>query len=940
MRATQLLPRLEPHERGRFFLTAFAFMCAATAALFSRAFGDALFLSKLGSGPLPFMYIAGALITGLGAYACARAAGRVSTARVAIVVGGLILAAVVAIYLSLDALPIASRVGAYMLADVAGRLPILIFWAYASEIFDAGQSRRLFGLLGAAGTAACLPAGLAVGPLARGAGTESLALVIAALTASFVAAFAALSRREKESPAGAPRRTLIAANALSSTHLHRTRQFVTISSLFAVTALVQTLIDFEFKAAFAPLGGSAALASIFGRLYAFTSVAALFIQLLLVHRILQWGGVLVSLCVMPGALFLAATGIVRTAGAGWVFYTKALDVTLTLTLNGTARQLLYRGIRSESRLQARAFAEGLYQPLAVGIAGAALAAGTGIVSIRTAAIATMAGCLIWLVLVRRAYASYVAGLLDSIRGRRFEADDEPFSAREPALEAYVREELASAPDEEVIYLSAIMPELGDFTGSAELRGALDRENPEVKVAILDYLRQAGLRGDASQVLSLTQHGDPEVRRAAVRCAATRGAEAGLEWLNLRLEDIDPRVRAAAAAALADTGGPAESEGGRAAIDELARSADPGERAAAAAGIEDLASGGVSAWLARLLEDPDSGVRRAALGAGRRHPDAKLVGAILASLGDPKLAAPAAEALVAVGSEAVEPLARALEDPAPGAAATKKRIPAVLERIGDPAALAPLARTIRTLTPEDRTPVARAYAAILRAQPSPGPHLGECESLIARECESAAARSAMLRALGVEEATILARAAVADLLEAHLRNAFVLLDARGGDVELAVLHAALAHATREGRSQILELMHNLIPEQHRHALMAILSAGGSGLPAASAGPPPAGPSPMDSAAEVMDALLRDGDSVWAAAGALQAAGALGIAGEAGVIEACLSSPDPVLRETALFALSRTGTAEAFARGRRMLENDPDPAVREAAASLGHGSERNA
>ena len=107
-------------------------------------------------------------------------------------------------------------------------------------------------------------------------------------------------------------------------------------------------------------------------------------------------GALASLCVLPGILLLAQAGVFRFRSAGWVFATKAIDITLTTTVNGTARQLLYRGIRTESRLTARALADGLYLPLAIGLAGAGLAAMSQSISIQSAAVAGAVGCVIWL----------------------------------------------------------------------------------------------------------------------------------------------------------------------------------------------------------------------------------------------------------------------------------------------------------------------------------------------------------------------------------------------------------------------------------------------------------------------------------------------------------------------------------------------------------------
>jgi len=402
-------------------LSAVSFVCVAAGALIARAGGDALFLSHFGSGPLPVMYIAGAIASGTATYACIRASRRLTTGHIAIVAGCVLVVANLILFATFRSFPSFSRAGAYLVADVSVRIPVFLFWAFASEIFDAPQSRRLFGIIGSAGTAACLPAGLLTGPFARAAGAESLVLVSATLMTGFIAATAALVRSEKGS---APRSGALATGGRASARrVVATPQLATIATLAVMTSVVETVVDFQFKSTAAATGSSMALANIFGTLYAVSSVASLVIQLLIVHRLLATAGALASLCVLPAALLLSEAGIFRFRSAAWVFVTKALDVTLTTTVNGTTRQLLYRGIRRESRLTARALADGLFLPLAIGAAGAGLAALSGSISLRGAAVAAAAGCVVWFVIARMAHGAYIAGLIDSLKARQFGSSD-------------------------------------------------------------------------------------------------------------------------------------------------------------------------------------------------------------------------------------------------------------------------------------------------------------------------------------------------------------------------------------------------------------------------------------------------------------------------------------------------------------------------------------
>ena len=882
MTLLSLLPRVEPNERGRFYPAALGFMCVASAALMARALGDSLFLSRLGSHGLPFMYVVGALVTGAGSYACARAAPRVSTSRIGVFVAVVLIVVNVIVYLTLDALPNASRVTAYLLADVTGRILVILYWALVTEVFDARESRRLFGLIGAMGTTACLPTGFLVGPLARRLGLPSLIFIVCGLLTGFVIAVRLLQQREKsERAAAGGRRELIATNRQSAGQLHRKSQFVTIAALAAATSLVQTLVDYQFKASFSSRLGGAALAATFGQLYAHASLAALFLQLFLVHRILSWGGVLVSLSVLPIAIMGASAAILKTASSAWVYATKAMDVTLTLTVNGTARQMLYRGIRSESRMQARALAEGLYQPIAVAAAGSLLALNVNSLNVRTMAGVTIAGCVIWAFLARSAYASYVSGLISSLRAARFESDDEAFAAHEPAVRKYVLNALTSAPGEQVKYLAAVLP----------------------------------------KVLLQANHEDPEVRWTIVRAAAAGEFPAHESLLRAKLNDPHPRVRAFAAACLVN-GGTQAAGAGRAMLEMLAFSASAADRQAAAEGIAELRRGGFAPLVSRLLRSDEEEVLEAALDACLTQPDATLIPAVLPLLTRRRLAADASDALVAIGGIAVAPVVSFLrKTPRPQRTEVMKKLARAIARNRRVEALPLVGRMARRVGTEDRAAVLQAYGDLMRSRSSPEEDFSALDAMIAREAQEGMAHVGVLRELPAAPATELLRVALVHLVRCHARNAFLLLDVRIKEVYMMSLYSTLSSGSRESRSQVMELLHNLIPEDLQSPLLDVLAE--------------AEVQALDGAADPRAAISRVLEmpaSDWVTVGALHAASHLPVRARRREMRRLLEHYDPVVRETALAALARIERRSTLVRQCIPLTDDADETVRQFAVSL--------
>ena len=894
--AHRFLPRVERHEARRVTLAALSFVCLAAGALIARAAGDALFLEHFGSASLPNMYIAGGIATGLGTFACLWASRRLTTGSIAIAVGSLLLFANVALFATFRAFPALSRTGAYLLADVSVRIPFFLFWALASEIFDARESRRLFGLIGAAGTAACLPAGLLVGPLARWTGAESLVLLTAALMGGFVVFAAALVRGEKSHAGSAG--SLATGGTASARRLLLSPQFVSIVGLAVMTSLVSTVVDYQFKTAAASTASSTHLADLFGSLYATTSIVSLFLQLLVVHRLLAAAGIFGSLCVLPGVLLLTQAGVFRFRSEGWVFAAKGFDITLSTTINGTARQLLFRGVRRESRLTARALVDGLFLPLAIGLAGAGLGLVSGSVSIPAAAAAAAAGFVIWLFLARRAYMAYVSGLLDALKARRFGFSEEPLVSSDSALRVWLRQAFGSASDEDLIYLAAVLPQIGRLVGPAQLRAALARENPKLKVAILQSLRASGLKEGPELAAPLSRHRDPEVRRAAVLAADSTGRPA--EWLNDALADPEPRVRAAAAASFENAADAQVRLLGREQLDAMVKSEDPRVRAAAAEALEHVEDPSATGreirtrLLGALLEDGDVSVVLAALETVRLRLHAELVLPVLSLLGRPVLSGAASDALVAMGPAVIDPVMSLFEGP-PGRRrdAVLAKVPQVLERIGDPRGLAVISRMLAAGLPEERTAVFRSYVQLVGRERAKGAHGAEIDALVAQECRAAAARLSSMRRLGRAPAVRLARDAVSDLVACHVENAFILLSGSIRNVDMMVLHGKITRGSGEERSHALELLENLLPAELRAPLLGVLEPSADDLDA-------------EPGAEVLE-LLLERDSEWVLAGAAWAAADLALASCGDRLDALKGHESPVVRETALFALERLGDA---------------------------------
>ena len=700
--------------------------------------------------------------------------------------------------------------------------------------------------------------------------------------------------------------------------------------LVVLAAIAFVLTDYQFKAAARVEYPGPALAGFFGGFYAATSVAALFVQLLLVHLVLQKGGVLGAVCVVPASLLLTGVGIGTSGGFGWIVAAKVVDPVLDVTINAAALQLLFVGIRKQSRTQARAFIDGVVKPGAAAATGLALLAMGGDPDFRHLGTIVAATCAVWLFLAWRSHRAYVRGLVDSLGARRLDLSEATDSLHDRTLANHVRRSLREAPDDDIPYLLGLLPELDELDWSEEHRLLLRRESPEVKVAALLYLREKGTAGDRPAVLAHLGHPDAAVRTAAIHGAAALRGQDVVEALKLRLEDADPGVRAAAAAELVNVGDLDGLMSACVCIQSMLGSQSRELRKAAASGLAHIRHQGLTRPLATLLADADAEVRAAALAACRERPDPELIASVLPLLGEPRLGALAAETLVAFGAPVLEPIAASLargREAVPGDGA--QRLPDVLARVGDRRAIPLLRGLLSAPDLVQRSAAFDAYCRLVQKEPNRRAHAFDIETAARREAASASERLQALRALEQVDAPAFLSSALREDLDLHLRNVFRLLDLVSPSVDMkAILHNLTGEMAPEKRAEALEVLDNVLEGEIKTILLALLEPG-----AARVGEEAAADAPFAR-------LLHDSASEWVTAGAIYSAAENQLSACLPQIRGLLDHPSAPVRETALHALGRLEGPAALGEACERMGLDASPAVRKLAQALAAAAaERN-
>ena len=910
------LSDLSTVDRKRFYDTTLAFMFVAAAALIGRTVGDALFLEHYSASDLAYMYPATAATVGIVAYGYARLASRWPLARLvsvlSLTIGSTCL--LLCLFLAVQPNPL-GRVAAYVLGDLVVNLPMILFWSFAAQCFVPGQAKRLFGLIGAGGTTACILAGLIVRPLTDMFGTASLLILISVLMIGFSLIIGRISRRDGIGR-HAPESTSGDGGIGSLSSLLGHVQIRAIIGLMLAATVALTLVDYQFKAGTRINVAPQELASFFGTFYGAASAVALVIQLFIVHRVLQSGGVFAGLVILPAALVITSIFAWVTESFGWTVVTKFAVQVFAFTIDSAALQMLYLGIARQTRSQARALAEGIGKPLATGLTGLCLILVAQTSELHQLAITAACLSLAWVALTRLNHIAYIRSLVSSLSNKQFDASQETAALHDGVLESHIRENLDSANDEEVVYLLGILPTLEAVDWSAEYREMLQRNDPRIKIASLSYLKEYGTENDVPVISKLLGHTNAQIREGAIDAIYSLGESEHLIRIEDSLTDLAPETRAAAIAALINAEDLDGLLSAGAELKQMLTSSEPQDRVAAAHAMGRLERGGLVRPLIGLLQDEDTEVIRAALEACVCQNDPELIAAITPLLANPKVAPLAGDTLAEFGAAALDhliPYVQLADEK--GAFSGAQGIPPILSRIGDPRALPGLEKAARSLNPLLRSSAVRAYTQMVAALDRTKEKRSVLEQLALQELrESRANRARAHVASSHDDATIL-QAALTQVSDLHLSNSFLIIDTLTPSIKLMALHQSLKDEG-EARNNAIEVLENVLKGDLRNeVLVTIRALAGEDLGDLE-----------DSVASV----LSEGCSNWVRIGALYAAGHQSVTPPDGLAED-LCHPHPVVRETALDAL-RTIAPNRAAIEAANLQNDEADIVRDLAREI--------
>jgi AAA family ATP:ADP antiporter len=808
------------------------------------------------------------------------------------------------------------------MGDLVVNVPMMLFWSFAALLFNPRDAKRLFGFIGAGGTFACILTGALIKPFTTYWGTENLLILVAGYLLIFLGSVWRLAK--SQSPNLQPQNSTTSNNQSNTgkyyAQLISTPQVRSLILLISTATFALTIVDYQFKAGSQLNYPSDQLAGFFGNFYSVSSIVALLIQLFLVHRILQKGGVFLALSLLPIGLIIGTSGTLLSTQFGWIITTKFIVQTLLFTIEMAAVQMLYLGIPIQTRSQARTFVDGIAKPIAIALTGLALIGASQFIALHQLALGGLFASLCWLGFSRRNYKSYVAALIESLGARRFDFSQETSGINDKTLEAHIRQSLREASDNELIYLVGMVSDLNEVDWTPEFRTLIKRDLPEVKVEALNHLRQNGDESDLADILPLLTHEDHRVRAAAIPALATLGGQEIIPKLESKLKDNASEVRSAAIAALIDSGDLDYLLEAGIVLRNLLQSQHKTERLAAARAIEMIQSADLLKPVIGLLQDEDPDVRIAALQSAKAHINPRMIPVVITLLSDKEVASSTADLLPYFGTDTLDHLVPYLElREAEGAFKGAHHVPDIMAAIGDRRVLPVLQTAAQTKDLSLRRRIVKAYAKLITTAPSAKPYQDQLNQLIQSELNAAKQRKVQRHTFSELAGNELLTSALEEAKRSHVQNAFQLLDVSLPAVDLHNVLGSLTHTEGADRANALEILDNVLSQNIKPDVLALFD----NQTILNSSPP---------TSDKLLELLIPNESRWIIAGALIVLVNNPSMTRAQSLTPLLHHKDAAVRETTLFALSKIGDAQILEEHSARLKRDSDKSVRTLALSL--------
>ena len=440
-------------------LLCFLYFIVAQSSMTARATSDSFLLKYFEPADISMMIMAAAslsiVLALFSTYLCSKyqALGAMQIATFGLSITLFVLIGVISMFKSQIVFAFS-----YMVCEVIVILPMVLFWGMTVGVLNPSESKKWFGLIGAAGTCGCILAGYTVSLASKSPIVNELSLGI--VSALLVIVNLILFFKGKTL-----RITSNSKNVVQKTSLFRKfavlfsgKQSVLMTLLVVCSATALSVIDINFK--FEVRKDQQDLYDFFGLFYTYTSIAQLVLQLVIVRAILTGGGVIAAITILPGMLILTSLGALLVGSQDAVYVSKFITQVVFFTIEYVGLQMLFLAVSKQLRGQMNSAVDGLTRPATIATISLLISytlpfwqGGTESDIVFRLNLVVVGLCACWLFVSYLNYKEYLSCLLNMLGSKKLDYEDDTEVIFDPKFLKELKKDFHESDDENAYLLS-------------------------------------------------------------------------------------------------------------------------------------------------------------------------------------------------------------------------------------------------------------------------------------------------------------------------------------------------------------------------------------------------------------------------------------------------------------------------------------------------------
>ena len=529
---------------GKMVLTFFMFSFFTIAmGLVAKTARDAYFLSRFDKSILPLMFLAIAIVispiltfyTKLSKKLAARTVFMITCSIFA--VSFIFLQAIMTGYV----IPIA-----YIWIEIAVAIMIIQFWSYAGESFEPQQAKRLFGIIAGGGSFAVMLIGMTLKPYVKTFGTDELLFISAGfLGLAFLFGNLSIQYFNKDQTKG-PKKPIKKVQKKK-----RMDPFIVgIATIVALSAIVTTLVDYQFKMiASATFPEETDLVGFFGTFYSIAGAASIIMQFFITGPILSRFGILLGLLILPFFLILGSTSILLAPVLLSASFAKFSDQTFKFTINSSSLELIWLPVPPEIRRIIKPQVSGTIKSIAEGIGGLVTFLLVKIIALPYLSIVSLGSIVIWLFTSFKVKTGYVNQLQTAIAKRQIDFEELNVDVQDAAMVKTIEETLSSNDEIKQLFALEIIEGLPLSSWKKTIKRLFNDGAPEVQKRILSMAWDEESIISNEDIIQAMNNNNSVSAEATIVVGRRKLKDALPDLENLLLNNENQDSSAAAAAAI-------------------------------------------------------------------------------------------------------------------------------------------------------------------------------------------------------------------------------------------------------------------------------------------------------------------------------------------------------------------------------------------------------